>query len=186
MACCGKWLVCLLRLQSVRYDQRFSNCGPRTTGGHRRFRKNKRCKICNTERMKNTALHVCAKAVSVTLATGVMVFIFSCIHFRVRGILQKNVCPCVRRPPVKWAAVAESLRNTGLDSSLTSTNEKLLQISNCIKSANPKQNVNRFCDWSWRSHRHFESVTPCGMCSNCPSSAWVVCVITVYAATVLA
>jgi hypothetical protein len=40
--------------------------------------------------MKNTALRVCAKAaVFVTLAAGVMFFLFSYTHFWVRGILQK-------------------------------------------------------------------------------------------------
>jgi hypothetical protein len=35
----------------------------------------------DTERMKNTALHICAKTVFVTLATGMMFLLFTYMHF---------------------------------------------------------------------------------------------------------
>jgi len=55
--------------------QCFSNCGPWTTGGprrfarwssvvRRRFQKKKHCKNCirsDTEQIKNTPIHICAK-----------------------------------------------------------------------------------------------------------------------------
>jgi hypothetical protein len=36
------------------------------------------------------------------------------MHFRVWGILRKMGGPRVRRTPVKWSAIAESLRNTDI------------------------------------------------------------------------
>jgi hypothetical protein len=56
---------------------------------------------------------VCRNTVVViTLATGVMFHLFPCMYFLMFGSLRR--CPRVGRPPMKWSATTESLRNTGV------------------------------------------------------------------------
>jgi hypothetical protein len=43
----------------------------------------------------------------VTLTTGIMFIVFTYMHFLVWGIYEGG--PRVRRPPVKWSAISESL-----------------------------------------------------------------------------
>jgi hypothetical protein len=65
----------------------FSNCFPRTTGGPRRFRKKNIAKIVSdTKRMQNTPTHVCAKTALVTVTVGIILLLFTGMHFWVRGI----------------------------------------------------------------------------------------------------
>jgi hypothetical protein len=70
--------------------------------------------VSDTERMKNTPILVCAKTAFLTLTTGIMFLLITCMHFWVWGILREMGGPCVRRQPMKRSATAESLRNTGL------------------------------------------------------------------------
>jgi hypothetical protein len=55
-----------------------------------------------------------AETAFVTLPTGIIFLLFTCIHFWVWGILRKMGGPRVRRPPMKWSAIAESLSNACL------------------------------------------------------------------------
>jgi hypothetical protein len=48
----------------------------------------------------------------VTLAIGITFLPFPCMNFLCREIYEGG--PCVRRPPMKWSAMAENLRNTAL------------------------------------------------------------------------
>jgi hypothetical protein len=49
-----------------------------------------------------------AKTAFVTLTTGIIFLLFTCMHFRVWGILRKMGGLRVRRPLMKWLATAES------------------------------------------------------------------------------
>jgi hypothetical protein len=52
--------------------------------------------------------------VMITLTTGIMFLLFTCIRFWVWGILRRwSACVC--RPPMKWSTTAKSLRNTGFE-----------------------------------------------------------------------
>jgi hypothetical protein len=48
----------------------------------------------------------------VHLTTGIMFLLFTCMHFWVGNF--KKDGQRVHRPPVKWSAIAESLRNTAV------------------------------------------------------------------------
>jgi len=50
----------------------------------------------------------------VTLNAGIMYLPFTCMQFWVWEILRKMEYPLMRRLPVKWFTIAESLRNTAL------------------------------------------------------------------------
>jgi hypothetical protein len=57
---------------------------------HRRFRKKKELqKVSDIERMKNTALLICATTVFVTLTIGIIFFPFTSMHILVWGILRR-------------------------------------------------------------------------------------------------
>jgi hypothetical protein len=62
-----------------------------------------------------TPIHVCADTVFVTLSTGVVFLLFTYMHFRWVCVEFYEGGPGERRPPVKWSAIAESFRNTGLN-----------------------------------------------------------------------
>jgi hypothetical protein len=51
--------------------------------------------------------------VMVTLTTGIMVLLFTSVHFRVRGIFYEGG-PRVRRPLKEWSGIVASLRNADL------------------------------------------------------------------------
>jgi hypothetical protein len=50
--------------------------------------------------------------VMVTVTTGMMTYLFACTYFWCGEFYEGG--PCMRWPPVKWSATAESVRNTGL------------------------------------------------------------------------
>jgi hypothetical protein len=47
--------------------------------------------VSDTERMKNTPIHVCSKTAFVSLTTCIIFLLFTCMHFWVWGILWKNL-----------------------------------------------------------------------------------------------
>jgi hypothetical protein len=61
---------------------------------------------------KLVCLYVCVCVVMETLSTSITFLLFTCMHFRVWGILWgwSRVC----RPPMKWFMITKSLRNTAL------------------------------------------------------------------------
>jgi hypothetical protein len=70
--------------------QCFSSCGLRTNSGPLQFvkwsadgfrRKSIAEIVSDTEQMKNTPIHVCAKTVFVTLTTGIIFLLFTSVHF---------------------------------------------------------------------------------------------------------
>jgi hypothetical protein len=64
--------------------------------------------------MKDTSIHVCAKTASVILTTGIIFLLFTCMHFWVWEILRKMGGPHLHQMPMKWSAIAKSLRNIAL------------------------------------------------------------------------
>jgi hypothetical protein len=130
-------------------DQRFSKCGPRTTGGPQAVSEEKALqKLYHTlNEWKNTPIHVCAKTafvgwpstersfhnflfynyyfrkcfklvyrkhvVTLTLTTGKVFLLFTCMYFWVSGILRRwSACAPTA---YKVSAIGEILRNTVLD-----------------------------------------------------------------------
>jgi hypothetical protein len=67
--------------------------------------------VTDTERIKNTPKHSCAKTVFLNLnrSTGIIFLLFTGMHFLVWGILRKRmVRVCAGRPtyrPMKWSMI---------------------------------------------------------------------------------
>jgi hypothetical protein len=75
--------------------------------------------VSDTERMKNTIQNIYVKTIFVTLTTGIIFLLFTCMQFWVGEFYKGGLH--VSRPPMKWSMTAEILRNTDIECKMMMT-----------------------------------------------------------------